>query len=137
MWITWTLRPTPNHGEPVPANAAPRILIVSPQRLRNIGSRLELESEQTAATDRSHQLVRFNVYNFGEQSLTLCAIALRSLGGETLTCELVPSLVIRAGARHPLLTEVTAGPVAEAVDIEVEYLAGRRRWVEAQVLPRP
>jgi hypothetical protein len=81
--------------------------------------------------------VRFNVYNFGDQSVTLCAIALKSLGGETLTCELVPSLVVRPGARHPLLAEVTAGPVAEAVDIEVEHPLGRRLWVEAQVLPRP
>jgi hypothetical protein len=84
-----------------------------------------------------HQLVRFNVYNFGEHSVTLCAIALRSVGGEMLTCGLVPPLVVRPGARHPLLAEVTAGPVAQAVDMEVEHLVGRRRWVEAQVLPTP
>jgi hypothetical protein len=137
MWITWTLRPARNRSAPLSANAAPRILMVSPQRLKSIGSRLELEIEQTAATAGPHQLVRFNVYNFGEQSVTLCAIALKSLGGETLTCELVPSLVVRPGARHPLLAEVTAGPVAEAVDVEVEHLVGRRLWVEAHMLPRP
>lgn len=137
MWLTWTVRAEPNDTEHLSANRAARISIVSPQRLQRIGSRLEVKIGQAGATGGAHQLVRFNVFNFGEQSVTVCAIALRSLGGETLTCELVPSLVVGPGARYPLLAEVTTGPVAEAVDIEVEQIAGQRLWVSAQVLPRP
>jgi hypothetical protein len=103
----------------------------------SIWSRLEVKSEQTAAADGAHQLVRFNVCNFGGKSVTLCAIALKSLNGDTFTCELVPSVVVQAGAHYPLIVEVTVGPVAEAVDIEVEHLVGQRLWVTAQMLPKP
>lgn len=127
-WLTWTIRPTQNDTEWLS-----RISVVSYDRLRSIGARLEV-SEQSAVD--AHQLVRFNVYNFGEQSVTVCALALRSLSGETLTCELAPSLVVRAGARHPLMVEVTTGPVGESVDIEVEHRVGQRLWVSAQLLPR-
>ena len=137
LWLTWTVRPTQNGSERLSPDTAAPILIVSPQRLMSIGSRLEVQTEQTAAAGGAHQLVRFNVYNFGEQSLTLCAIALKSLSGETLSCELVPSLVVRPGTRHPFMAEVTAGPVAEGVDIEVEHLVGQRLWASAQLLPRP
>jgi hypothetical protein len=84
-----------------------------------------------------HQLVRFNVYNFGEQSATLCAIALTSLSGERLNWELVPRLVVRKEARHPLMFEMTAGPVAQIVDIEVGHVAGPQLWVSPQLLPSP
>jgi hypothetical protein len=129
MWLTWTVRPAENDRE-----RPSRISAVSYERLRNIGSRLEV-SDQSAVD--AHQFVRFNVYNLGEQSVTVCAIALKSLSGERLTCELVPSLVIRPGARHPLMAEVTAGPVAKAADIQVEKVVGRKLWVSAQWLPRP
>jgi hypothetical protein len=35
------------------------------------------------------------------------------------------------------MVEVTEGPVAEAVGIEVEHIVGQRLWVEAQLLPNP
>jgi hypothetical protein len=137
MWVTWTLRPTQNDTAPLAANAAPRISMVSPQRLKRIGSWIEPKSEHHDRARESHHLVRFNVYNFGNESVTLHAIALKTLDGETLTCELVPALVVRSGARHPLLAEVTSGPVAEAVEIEAEPVVGRRLWVDVRVLPRP
>jgi hypothetical protein len=133
VWLTWTVSSAPDDTERLSANRAARISMVSPHRLMAIGSRLEVKTGQTAA----HQLVRLNVYNFGDESVTLCALALRNLDRETLACELAPALVVRPGARHPLLAEVTAGPVAEGVELEVEHSAGGRQWVSAQLLPRP
>ncbi len=72
VWHAWKVRPTQNGSERLPPNAAARIFIVSPQRLMSIGSRLEVKTEQTAAAAGAHELVRFNVYNFGERSVTLC-----------------------------------------------------------------
>ena len=131
MWLTWPVRPAKNNSERLS-----RISIVSYQRLRDIGSRLGVKNERPAAPGGSHQLVRFNVYNFGEQAVSLCAVALKTLAGQTLSCELIPSLVVGPGARYPLLTEITTGPVAEAVDIQVEHALGHRLWVSAQPLPR-
>ena len=132
MWLTWTIRPVVN-GSDVVVNTSGRVSSVSLQRLRELGSRLEADSDR-AATDKVHQLVRFNLYNFGEESVIVRAIALKTLRGENLSCELVPSVVVEAGARYPVMVEVTWGPVAEAADIEVD-IRGRRLWISARGLP--
>jgi hypothetical protein len=129
-WLTWTVPPLESETE-----RPNRISTVSFQRLMSIiSARREAKTAQTSAV---HQLVRFNVYNFGEKSIALCAVALKTLDGDSLSCELVPSVVVRAGARYPLMVEVTEGPVAEAVNIEVEHIVGQRLWVEAPLLPKP
>ena len=46
-------------------------------------------------------------------------------------------LVIWGELPTRLAEDFVAGPVAEAVDLEVEQVAGRRRWLSAQLLPRP
>lgn len=101
----------------------------------NIGPRLEVATERIVPAGRVHQLVRFNICNLGEQPTTAYTIALKDQVGETLSCELVPPVVIASGARYPVVVEVAAGPVAKAVDIEVKHVAGQRFWVSTQLLP--
>lgn len=134
MWLTWTIRPVVD-GSDVVENMSGRISSVSLQRLRELGSRLEANSDGAATDVKVHQLVRFNLYNFGVESVVVRAIALKTPRGENLSCELVPSVVVAAGARYPVMVEVMSGPVAEAADIEVD-LRGRRLWVSARGLPR-
>jgi len=132
IWLTWAIRSVQNGSEH--ANADSPISNVSLQRLRELASRIEPNSSGTVTDRHIHQLVRFNVYNFGAQSVTLHAIALKNLHGETLCCELAP-VAVAAGARYPMLFEVMKGPVYEAAEIEVE-VRGRRLWVLARALPR-
>ena len=134
MWLAWTVRPGQDGSEQFSPDRAAPLSIVSIRRLMSIGPRLEAKTGTEAAAG-VHELVRFNVCNFGDESVTLCAIALKSLSGETLGCELVPSVVIAPGARYPLMAEVTV-PVAEGVDIQVDHFAGQRLWVSAHMLPR-
>jgi hypothetical protein len=82
MWLTWTVRPTQSASERLAQDAAAPISIVSYRRLMSIGSRLEVKAEPTQVPMGTHQLVRFNVYNLGEASMTLCAVALKTLNGE-------------------------------------------------------
>jgi hypothetical protein len=79
---------------------------------------------------------RFNLLNLGGDPATVCAIALRGKG-EVLRCEVVPSVVVRAGARYPFALEVRTGLVSEAVDIQVENGTAERAWVSASRLPSP
>jgi len=135
-WLTWTVRPAVKGSEQQSAETAARI--VSPMHLMDIAPRLEVGATGTVPSGRAHQVIRFNVYNFGEQSVTLYAIALETVSGDRLRCEMVPRLVVGPGARYPLTVEVTTGPVVpENVTIDAENLAGQRRWLTAQFLPRP
>jgi hypothetical protein len=133
MWLTWTIRPDLNASTRVD-NPGVQMSSVSLQRLKELSSRLEVNAEGDA-TVQLHQLVRFNLYNFGEQSVTVDAIGLQNLRGEPLSCELVPSIVVGTGARHPVMVEVMNGPVAEAAQVAVD-VCGQRTWVRAQYLPR-
>jgi hypothetical protein len=136
MWLTWAIRSVQDGSARVTENAGADLSSVSLHRLKELGSRLDTNSDRSVTDVEVHQLVRFNLYNFGEQSATVSAIALRTLRGETLSCELVPAVVVAAGARYPMMVEAMGGPVAEGADIEVDV--GRRRlWVSAQALPRP
>ena len=83
-----------------------------------------------------HHLLRFNRLNLGGDPATVCAIAL-SGKGEVLRCEVVPSVVVRAGARYPFALEVRTGLVSEDVDIQVDSGTGVRAWVSASCLPSP
>jgi hypothetical protein len=136
-WLTWTVRPVQSGVGQARENAAISLSIVSLQRLMELASRLQGSIEGTAASFGLHQLVRFNVYNFAEEPATVCAVALKTIGGETLRCELVPSVVVQAGARYPFMFEILTGPVAEGVDMQVEQTSGQRVWVSAHCLPRP
>jgi len=127
MWLTWTIRPIDG------AKNDPIIASVSIQRLGELAPRLQPHRDSTIVADL-HQLVRFNLLNFGEQPVTVSAIALANLRGDTLTCDLIPPVVLRPGARYPMSIEVTKGPVAEAVHVGVD-LDGRCHWVPAQSLP--
>jgi hypothetical protein len=106
---------------------------VSFQRLKELGSRLEPGAERNV--NGSHQLVRFNLYNFGEQPVVVCAIGLPNIRGETLRCEVVPSIVVAAGARYPMIVEVMNGPIQEVAQIAVD-INGQRLWVATQSLPK-
>jgi len=128
LWLTWVIRP---EGD---SSATRAISNVSVQRLRALTSRFQ-SSRELDADIQVHQLVRFNLLNFGEQSVAVSAITLTSLRGEKLSCDVVPAVVVAAGARYPFVVEVTTGPVSEAVDVEVD-VNGRRISVPTQSLPR-
>ena len=133
MWLAWTIRSAETSaGEP--DSAATSMSTVSLQRLMELGSRLQEKLEPNAALD-AHQLIRFNLYNFGEEPVAVRAVGLTNLQREGLRCELVPSVVVAPGARYPVMIETTKGPVTEAVDVEVD-VRGRRAWVSVQSLPR-
>ena len=106
---------------------------VSLQRLKELGSRLEPSAERNV--NGCHQLVRFNLYNFGEQPVVVCAIGLTNIRGETLRCEVVPSIMVAAGARYPMMVEVMNGPIQEVAQIAVD-MNGQRLWVATQSLPK-
>ena len=106
---------------------------VSFKRLNELGFRLERSAGHNVY--ERHQLIRFNLYNFGEQPVVVCAIGLPNIRGETLRCEVVPSLVIAAGARYPMMVEAMNGPVQEVAQIAVD-IDGQRLWVATQSLPK-
>ena len=133
MWLTWTIRPVQSGGD-VAEHVSGPVCSVSLQRLRELASRLAANSDGVSTDVTVHQLVRFNLYNFGEESVLVRAIALKTLRGESLNCELVPSVVVAAGTRYPVMVEVTRGPVVEAADIEVD-IRGLRFSVSARGLP--
>jgi hypothetical protein len=108
--------------------------IVSPQRLMQLSSRLR-DVENTAGTGELHQLVRFNLLNFGSEPTTVCAIGLTSASRETLRCEIVPAVLVREGARYPFMLEIRTGLGSQTVDIEVERGPDERVWVSVASLP--
>jgi hypothetical protein len=140
MWLAWTVRPTvnPDHRlADTPQETGP-IANMSYEYLMSIASRLAPESDRAASSGHVHQLIRFNVCNFGPQSVTLRAVAVNTTGGDTLSCELVPPPVVQPGARYPLCLSVTVGPVLpERAEIEAEDVAGRRQWLSPRLLPNP
>ena len=136
MWLTWAIRSVQDGSARVTGNTGADLTSVSLQRLGELGLRLETSSDRSVTDVEVHQLVRFNLFNFGEQPVTVIAIALTTLRGETLSCELVPAVVVAAGARYPMMVETMGGPVAEGADFEVD-VGSRRLWVSAQALPRP
>ena len=136
MWMTCTIRPVQREGESIVNDVGACLAPVSVQRLRELGPRLLETTDRTVTPTGDHQLVRFNLYNLGEEPVTVCAVAVRSLRGERLSCELLPRPVVAAGARYPIALEVGNGPVDEAVDVEVTA-RGHGVWVSAPLLPRP
>ena len=87
-----------------------------------------------ANRDHVCQLVRVNICNIGNEPVALHAFALNSAAGETLPCELLPSVTLRPGARHPICAEVVSELVAAAIELDVERADGSRHWVRAQTL---
>ena len=132
MWLTWAIRPDPGSPEN-DRQVETQMSSVSLQRLKDLGSRLE--SHLRRQVNDCHQLVRFNLYNFGEQPVIVCAMELPNIRGETLRCEVVPSIVVGAGVRYPMMVEVTNGPVQEMAHIAVD-INGQRVWVATQSLPK-
>ena len=135
MWMAWTVRSAQKMGgTEASENLTEQISIVSPQRLRELGPRLETELERMPPSE-VHQVIRFNLYNFGERPITVASVELTSLASHTLPCKLTPSVVIAPGARWPVMVETMKGPVGEVVRVEVD-VRGRRSWVSVQSLPR-
>jgi hypothetical protein len=87
-----------------------------------------------ANRDHASQLVRVNICNIGNEPVALHGFALSRTAGEPLPCELVPSVTLRPGARHPICAEVVSELIAEAIELDVERADGSRRWVRAQTL---
>jgi hypothetical protein len=88
MWLAWTVRPMVNPEQRLagtPQETGP-IASVS-YKLMGIASRLGPEGGRTASSGHVHQLIRFNVCNFGPQSVTLRAVAVNTTGGDTLSCD--------------------------------------------------
>jgi hypothetical protein len=132
MWLTWAIRPDPNSSD-IDGHGGVQMSSVSLQRLKELSSRFEPSAERNVSG--YHQLVRFNLYNFGERSVVVCAIGLPNTRGETLRCETVPSIVVASGARYPMMVEVMNGPIKELVEIAVD-INGQRLWVATQSLPK-
>jgi hypothetical protein len=131
MWMTWTIRPGQDGDANPPTNNAVPIAMVSWARLQELGPRLSIGTSRSGP--HVHELVRFNLYNFGEQSITVCRLCLRSIRGESFECDITPPVAVSAGERYPFLAEVRFGPVAETVQVEVD-VHDRRAWVTAQRL---
>ena len=131
MWVTWAI-PAIQESDATPTpEPDPAITVVTWLRLRELGPRLSAHTAESVPG--AHQLVRFNLYNFGERSVRVCGLRLRSARGEALDCALTPSVEVNAGARYPVIVEVRRGPVTEAVEVEVAA-TGRRFWVRVQTL---
>ena len=134
-WFRWTLRPLKD-DIPLARQMAVPLTVVFPQRLIELGSRLQAYTEGVCSAHQFHQLLRFNLYNFGEARTTVCAVAVTNAGGETLRCEVVPPVVLEPGARYPFMFEVVTTTVrSEEVGIQVEQEAGQYVWVSARSLP--
>lgn len=128
MWMTWTIRGADTElADPW----AP----VSLQRLKEIGPHLVNDAHYAGKQTGSHQLVRFNLYNFGEQPVSVFAIALTNLRGERLNYPLLSAVSVSAGARQPFSAEVTRGPVLLGAEVAVEDGAGQRHWISVHPLP--
>jgi hypothetical protein len=134
-WLTWAVRPLRTEAGQAQEAAVSLLAVVSPQRLMELVPLLDATAEGGADLG-VHQLLRFNLLNLGGDPATVCAIALRG-NREVLRCEVVPSVVVRAGARYPFALEVRTGLVSEDVDIQVELGTGERAWVSASCLPSP
>ena len=128
-WLTWAVRPIRTEGDQAQEAAVSLLAVVSPQRLMELIPLLDATAEGGADVE-VHHLLRFNLLNLGGDPATVCAIALRGKG-EVRRCEVVPSVVVRAGARYPFALEVRTGVVSEAVDIQVASSTGERTWVSA------
>jgi hypothetical protein len=132
MWLTWAIRPDPDSSD-VERPVGDQLSSVSFQRLKELGVRLAPRALRDI--DGVHQLVRFNLYNFGEQPVVVCAMELPNVRDEILHCDVVPSIVVAAGARYPMMVEVLNGPIQEVAQIAVD-INGQRVWVETQSLPK-
>jgi len=132
MWLTWKIRPDPNSSD-IDGPGRVQMSSVSWQRLKELSSRFEPSAERNVSGH--HQLVRFNLYNFGERPVVVCAIGLPNTRGERLHCETVPSIVVAAGGRYPMMIEVMNGPIKEVAEIAVK-INGQRLWVATQSLPK-
>jgi hypothetical protein len=132
MWMTWTI-----HGADTELSEDTRgaLSAVSLQRLKAIGPHLVDDSHSAGKQTGSHQLVRFNLYNFGEKPVSVVAIALKNLQGERLSCPLLSTVMVSAGARQPFSAEVTRGPVLLGAEVAVEDSAGQRDWISVHLLP--
>jgi hypothetical protein len=134
MWQTWPLIGPPADRELTPEAVAPCIRLVSPAAVGRIAARFAFGRATMANSDHVHQLVRVNVCNIGNEPIVLHAFALNRTAGATLPCELVPSVTLRPGARHPICAEVVSGLIAAAIELDVERADGSRRWARAQTL---
>jgi hypothetical protein len=135
-WLTWAVRPIRTEPGRAQEAAVGLLAVVSPQRLMELVPLVDATAEGGADLEGHHLLLRFNLLNLGGDPATVCAIALKGRG-EVLRCEVVPSVVVGAGARYPFALEVRTGLVSEAVDIQVESGTGERAWVSASCLPSP
>jgi hypothetical protein len=134
-WLTWAVRPIAIEADQAKDAAVSLLTFVSYQRLMELAPLMEATAARGGGLD-VHQLLRFNLLNLGGDPATVCAIALKGRG-EVLRCEVVPSVVVRAGARYPFALEVRTGLVSEDVDIQVDSGTGVRAWVSASCLPSP
>jgi hypothetical protein len=134
-WLTWAIRPIEVETAQ-PQDVTVRSLLTVPlQRLLALGPRLRLAVAEPDGCVAGHLLLRFNLLNLGDGPTTVRAIALRSAAHEILRCEVVPSVVVRAGARYPFMLETMTGLGSEAVDVLVERAPGEHIWVSASCLP--
>jgi len=108
MWQTWPLTGPSTDRELTPAPAEPCIRLVSPAGLGRMATRFAFGRATMANRDHVCQLVRVNICNIGNEPVALHAFALNSAAGETLPCELLPSVTLRPGARHPICAEVVS-----------------------------
>ena len=134
MWQTWPLIGPSTDQESMPAPVKPCIRLVWPAVLGRMAARFAFGRATMANRDHGYQLVRVNICNIGNEPLALHAFALNTTAGETLPCELVPSVTLRPGARHPICAEVVSELIAAAIELDVERTDGSRRWVRAQTL---
>ena len=134
MWQTWPLIGPSIDQESTPAPVEPCIRLVWPAVLGRMATRFAFGRATISNRDHVYQLVRVNICNIGNQPIALHAFALNSTAGETLPCELVPSVTLRPGARHPICAEVASALVAAAIELDVERADGSRGWVRAQTL---
>ena len=133
-WLSWTVRPVLTGTGQTPGPVANLLSIPSLPRLLELSPRLREANENPGGLEL-HRLLRFNLLNLGENAVTVVAIALTNATRETVRCEVVPPVVVRAGARYPFMVEVTTGLGSEAVDIQVEDTHGERVWASAACLP--
>jgi hypothetical protein len=131
MWMAWSIRPLRDAGAST-AGIEPPLAIPSQARLRELGPRLSNTGGPSAGP--VHQLVRFNLYNVGEQPVVLYGLGLLSIRGEPFECAPATPITVNAGARYPVMVEVQYGPLEEAVRVEVD-VGGQRIRVMARRLP--
>jgi hypothetical protein len=133
MWQTWPLIGPSIDRDLTLALVEPCVRLVSPALPGRMATRFAFGRRHGDAR-HVYQLVRVNICNIGNEPLALRAFALNSTAGETLPCELVPSVTLRPGSRHPICAEVVSQLVAAAIELDVERADGSRCWVRAQTL---